>query len=120
MTDQAASGPVRLQRYPRGDKPQYFSDPATDKLLRMMLELTQELSVARDRIDTLERLIEQGGLFSTSEVEAFRPDETVLAERAGRRRAMRGRVFRATTNELEEGGGVEEGSGEADIASVLS
>lgn len=92
---------VHLQRVPKGPKPQYFADPATDKLLTMVLELIGELSVSRDRIDTLERLIEQAGLFKVSDVEAYLPDEAVNEERAERRAKMLSRVFRASEKELD-------------------
>ena len=36
---------VRLPRIAKGKKPQYFSDPATDKLLWMTLTLMEELSL---------------------------------------------------------------------------
>ncbi len=93
--------PVTLQRVPKGPKPQYFADPATDKLLTMVLELTGELSVARDRIDTLERLIEKAGLFRIEDVETYLPDAHVNAQRAERRARMLSRVFRASEKELD-------------------
>ncbi|HWU03511.1 MAG TPA: hypothetical protein VN222_12295 [Novosphingobium sp.] len=92
---------VRLQRVPKGPKPQYFADPATDKLLTMVLELIGELSVARDRIDTLERLIEQAGLFTMADVDTYLPDEAVNTQRAERRARMLSRVFRASEKELD-------------------
>lgn len=93
--------PVKLQRVAKGPKPQYFADPATDKLLTMVLELIGELSVSRDRIDTLERLIEQAGLFKASDVDAYLPDEEINAQRAERRAAMLSRIFRASEKELD-------------------
>ncbi len=93
--------PVRLQRVAKGPKPQYFTDPATDKLLTMVLELIGELSVSRDRIDTLERLIEKAGLFKAEDVETYLPDAEVNAERAERRARMLSRIFRASEKELD-------------------
>jgi hypothetical protein len=89
-----------LKRVAKGRKPQYFSDPATDKLLSMVLILTQELSVARDRIDTLERLIEAAGLFPAAKVESYLPTPDEAAERAERRAKMLSRVFRSTEKEI--------------------
>ena len=102
MPDAHARPNVGLKRLAKGRKPQYFEDPATDKLLTMVLEIIQELSVARDRIDTLERLIESAGLFPASAVEAYLPSGDVAEERALRRAAMLRRIFRATEKELEE------------------
>ncbi len=93
---------VRLARIPKGRKPQYFSDPATDKLLSMTMTLVAELSVARDRIDTLERLIERSGLFDASDVDDYLPTPEVEAAREARRAAYISRVLRAVQADLEE------------------
>jgi hypothetical protein len=42
-----------LARTAKGRKPRYFADPATDKLLDMVVKLTAELSVTRDRLDAI-------------------------------------------------------------------
>ncbi len=91
-----------LRRTAKGKKPQYFADPATDKLLSMVLELAQELSVSRDRIDTLERLIDRAGLFPMSAVETYLPSPDEAEERATRRAAMLRRVFRSTEKEIDD------------------
>ena len=101
MSDAAQADAVKLRRVAKGSRPRYFADPATDKLLTMVLGLTQELSVARDRIDTLERLIEGAGLFPAAAVDHYLPTAEVNAERAERRAAMLSRVFRATEQELD-------------------
>ena len=93
---------VRLARIPKGRKPQYFSDPAIDKLLSMTMTLAAELSVARDRIDTLERLIERSGLFSARDVDDYLPTADVEAAREARRAAYIARVLRAVHADLEE------------------
>jgi hypothetical protein len=42
----------------KGKRPVYFEDPQVDKLLAMVIALTGEVSVLRERLDTLERLLE--------------------------------------------------------------
>ena len=97
-----AAPAVRLPRIAKGRKPRYFSDPATDKLLWMTLTLMEELSVARDRIDTLERLLAKKGVLHLAEVERFEPDAAAASERAARRGAYVERMMRAMHAELEE------------------
>lgn len=97
----AVQPPVRLPRIAKGKKPQYFSDPAIDKLLWMTMTLMEELSVARDRIDTLERLLDGRGLLGLKDIEAFEPDATARSERAGRRAAFVDRMMRAVQAELD-------------------
>lgn len=100
VSDQAAS--PRLPRVAKGKKPQYFSDPAIDKLLWMTLTLMEELSVARDRLDTVERLLAKKRLLSAKEIESWQPDDQASAERSARRAAYVDRMMRAIHSELEE------------------
>lgn len=94
--------PVRLPRIAKGKKPQYFSDPAIDKLLWMTMTLMEELSVARDRIDTLERVLARRKVVALRDIEEFVPDASAAAERAARRNAYVERMMRAVHAELEE------------------
>ncbi len=95
-------GPKPLARAAKGRKPQYFADPATDKLLSMVLALTQELSVARDRIDTLERLLDRAGVLAARTVDEYLPTPEEAAARATLRAGMIRRVFRAAEKEAQD------------------
>jgi len=72
---------VQLQKHSKGQRPQFFSDPAIDKLLAMVMALAGEVAVMRDRNDTLERLIDDKGLLAKDEIESYRPSTEVMAER---------------------------------------
>ena len=72
-----------------------------DNLAAAVLALTQELSVMRDRLDTVERLIEQHGLFAQSAIEQFEPDGPTATARSERRRAYLARVFKYIQEELD-------------------
>jgi hypothetical protein len=50
--------------------------------------------VAFDRIDTLERLLEQRAGVSRTEIEQFQPDERAAADRAARRADVAERMLR--------------------------
>jgi hypothetical protein len=93
---------VRLARVAKGKKPQYFSDPAIDKLLWMTLTLMEELSVTRDRLDAVERLLASKKLLKRAELEGWKPDAVAAAERAAGRSAYVDRMMRAMHAELEE------------------
>lgn len=92
----------RLPRIAKGKKPQYFSDPAIDKLLWMTLTLMEELSVTRDRLDTVERLLAKRRVMTAKEIESWQPDDQAAVERAARRAAYVDRMMRAVHSELEE------------------
>jgi len=118
----ASPKPKPLARAAKGRKPQYFADPATDKLLSMVLALTQELSVARDRIDTLERLLDRAGVLAAQTVDDYLPTAEEAEARAVLRAGMLRRVFRAAEKEaqdLERDGAAPE-VGEIEIMDVLS
>lgn len=91
----------RLKRKAKGERPYFFSDPSTDKLLAMLMGLAGEVSVLRDRLDTVERLAEQNKLFTRAEIENYQPDEEALKERAERRAVFLGEVTRIIEAELE-------------------
>lgn len=91
----------KLKRKAKGERPYFFDDPAIDKLLAMLMGLAGEVSVLRDRLDTVERLAEQNKLFTRSEVEDYQPDEDALRERAERRAVFLSEVTRIIEAELE-------------------
>ena len=64
----------KIARVAKGKRPIYFADPATDKLMSMLLTVVGELSVCRDRIDSLERLLQQKDIVAQGEVDSFTPD----------------------------------------------
>ena len=78
----------------KGPLPQYFDDPAVDQLHAALLALATELSVACDRLDTLERLLEKRGAMERAEIDRFEPDERAQQERAARREALVARLLR--------------------------
>ncbi len=92
---------IKLPRTAKGKKPQYFSDPTIDKLLSMVLTLMGELSVTRDRLDTVERLIEKNGLFKVDDIESYDIPEEVNEIRMERRSAYIARVLKCVQDELE-------------------
>jgi predicted nucleic acid-binding Zn-ribbon protein len=92
-----------LNRNPKGKKPQYFSDPATDKLLDMVVKLTAELSVTRDRLDALERVLENHDIgFSREDLEKFSEDAKSGAERHEKRRQLIAQVLQVLDDEVAE------------------
>lgn len=101
----AAAGSPRLARVAKGRKPRYFADPATDKLLWMTLTLMEELSVTRDRLDVVERLLARKRLVSQKEIDGWVGDAKAAAARSTRRAAFVERMMRAAEAELAEATG---------------
>jgi hypothetical protein len=93
---------VRIARVAKGRRPQYFSDPAIDKLLWITMTLAGELSVTRDRLDAVERLLERRRVLKVADVDAYEPTPEAEAAREARRQDYLDRVLRAVQAELEE------------------
>lgn len=113
------AAPVRIARVAKGKKPQYFSDPATDKLLWMTITLMEELSVTRDRLDAVEQVLEGRKVLKVAEIEGYVP-RGVAAERRQQRRAQYvDRVLRAAQAELEELTGRDMPKTEAEVVAAV-
>lgn len=90
MTDPVQPPP----QFPKGHRPQVFADPAIDQLYDGYVTLGTELAVAFDRIDTLERLLQERLGLSREEIERYQPNDAVDAERQARRAELAQRLLR--------------------------
>ena len=89
-------------RTAKGKKPGYFADPATDKLLQMVITLAGELSVVKDRLDLVERLATAAGAFNRDQLETLQLSAADKAERDANRADFVARVLRVLEQNLEE------------------
>jgi uncharacterized SAM-dependent methyltransferase len=92
---------ARMKRTPRGVKPQYFADPATDRLHEMVLALTAELSVTRDRLATLEAVLAEQGVIGPELIESHTADADQQLIRHQARQALAARILRPLERDLE-------------------
>lgn len=92
----AASG-----RRAKGKRPQFFDEPALDRLYSTVFALAAEVSALRERQDTLERLLEQHGVMKREEIEGYEPDRAAGDERGLATRAYIARIMRGFQQEVE-------------------
>jgi hypothetical protein len=86
---------VKLAAQPAsGQRPEFTGDPLTERLFGITLALTTELAVTRERLDTVERLLERHALLPGVEIESYRPDPAVVAARAQAHQDYLARIFR--------------------------
>lgn len=85
----------------KGGRPYFFNDPAVERVLNITMAVATELAVARERMDTIERLLEQKGLLSKAEIEAFVPDEAAAEARQLMHARYSARILRIIQQELE-------------------
>jgi len=74
---------ARIPLMARGRRNRFFEAEGVDDLMTMVLELTAEVSVLRERQYVLERVLEDNDLAVGKSIEAWRPnaeDEAVLSE----------------------------------------
>ena len=95
---------IKFPRQAKGKRPHFFDDPAIDQMLTFFLELTTEVSVIRDRLNTVEHLLEEKGTISRKDIEDYRPSEIIEKDRLVQRQAFLKRVFRmhSQDSKLEE------------------
>jgi hypothetical protein len=63
-------------------------------MMTFLLELTTEVGVLRERLDTVERLLDTKGSVTRAAIEAYQPDAAAEQERAAWRDAYLKRVLR--------------------------
>lgn len=77
-----------------GREPHFGDAPSNAQLMEMVLALSAEVCVLRDRLDTHEQLAEAGKPLTTDEVEAFEVTPDRLDARSGLRQRLLAKIFR--------------------------
>ncbi len=88
-------------RRAKGKRPEYFEDPALDRLYSVVFALAAEVSALRERQDTVERLLEKNGSLSREDVETFMPTREEGEERGLATKAYVSRIMRGFQQEVE-------------------
>jgi hypothetical protein len=100
-----ALSPADIQKLaiekPKGKRPVYLDERSNDHLLSMIMVLAEELSVTRERADTLERLLESQGVISREKIESFVPNTEQAVERQLRGSEFANRLIRSARQELD-------------------
>ena len=85
----------------KGKRPEYFQDAMSEHHFSITMALVAELAVARERIDTLERVLVSKGIIDTEDVENFIPDARAEEQRQLAQVEYTARIFRALQQALE-------------------
>lgn len=86
---------------PKGKRPAYFKDTMAENHFSITMSVVAELAVARERIDSLERILISKGLLSKDEIERFIPDEQAAQDRQLAQVEYSTRIFRSMQQHLE-------------------
>ncbi len=85
----------------QGKRPHFFSQPDVDRLLSIVMAVTAELAVTRERLDTVERLLERHTSFTRDAIDAFRPTPAEAQARGQWHIEYLARVLRSLQQEVE-------------------
>lgn len=85
----------------KGKRPQYFDDPAIDRVLSILLAVAGEVSVLRERLDTIERLLDAKGSVSRAEIDAYQPDREAAYQRGLATKEYVARIMRGVQQDME-------------------
>jgi hypothetical protein len=85
----------------KGERPYFFNSAETERVMNIAMAIAAELAVVRERIDTIERLLEAKGILQQSEIEAFVPGEAQAAERQLWHARYAARILRIVQQELD-------------------
>lgn len=113
MSNETATGdldPIALAgARAKGKRPYFFKDPDVERVLSIAMAIAMEHAVTRQRLDALERLIEQKGLLTRAEIDAYTPERDVEHERGVWMQEYIARLLRIVQQETEalEGGAMD-------------
>lgn len=94
--------PVRVPQTAKGHRPTFFTDPVNDRMMAMMMALVTEVSVLRDRVDTVEAIAEKKGIILADEIESYEPDPARAEAREKVRQEFLDRIFYIFQEEVED------------------
>ncbi|MBK9009322.1 hypothetical protein [Novosphingobium sp.] len=86
---------------PKGRRPDFLGNTNEERMLSMLMALVAEVSVVRERLDTVERLLEAKGTISRADIEGYAPDLETGKERNRIIREYLARIMRPLQHELE-------------------
>jgi Tfp pilus assembly protein PilN len=93
---------IELPRIAKGKKLIYLDDRSIDNLMAMIMTLTQEISVLRDRLDTIEQLLAEKKTISLEDIDTFEPSDDLVEQRKERRQLLLKRVLLPIEKDLEK------------------
>jgi hypothetical protein len=79
----------------------FFPDPNVDRVLGVVLELAAEVYVLRDRLRTLEELLERSGGLDRTALDTHQPTELERTQRLVERDALIARILAPMTAEFD-------------------
>ena len=85
----------------RGKRPWFLDSQDGERVLNIVMALAQEVAVIRQRLDTVERLLEKNGSVTRADIEAFTPTTEEAEDRGAWTQEYIARILRIVQQENE-------------------
>lgn len=85
----------------KGKRPYFLSDPDVERVLAITMAVAGELAVLRQRLDSIETLLEERGSVTRKDIEAFVPDAAQEEARSRWYQEYLARILRIVQQERE-------------------
>jgi hypothetical protein len=85
----------------KGKRPDFLGDSNDERILSILLAVAAELAVVKERLDTVERLLDAKGTISRDDIEAYAPDCAAGHERGLMHREYAARIMRGVQQDME-------------------
>jgi multidrug resistance efflux pump len=86
---------------PKGKRPYFLEERDTERLMTIVMALAQEVAVMRERMDTIERLLEKNDVIARIDIEKFKPTKAQAQERGAWTQEYLARILRTLQQEQE-------------------
>lgn len=85
----------------KGKRPDFLGDPASERMLSILLAVVGEVSVVKERLDTVERLLDGKGTIDRADIDAYEPDRDAAQQRASMTKEYIARIMRGVQQDME-------------------
>lgn len=103
---------------PKGKRPYFLDDRDVERLMAITMALAQEVCVLRERLDTIERILEKKKALKRADIEAFAPTQSEAEERGAMIEEFLARILRVLQQEREAAASADPSS--EDVAEELA
>jgi len=85
----------------KGARPYFLESDETERVMNLAMAVATEVAVLRERLHTLERMLEAKGIVDRADIEAFVPDDAAAEERQLWHARYAARILRIFQQELD-------------------
>lgn len=85
----------------KGKRPDFLGDPNDERTLSILLAVAGEVSVLKERLDTVERLLDAKGTISRADIESYQAEGDAAYQRALMTKEYLARIMRGVQQEME-------------------